>query len=252
MRHRNKLLIAISAFTVLAGFGPAQATIVFQDDFETAPEVSSAAPRTSGDVDADPVAQVGTWNVNDRLNVNSDQVTNYPTPGLQGGNNYGRMVDPSSSEWRAIYTSPQTEKVTLDTWINVHEVSMRLFLRDAGGANIGGWLTWGEGGAGMMGYRYAGSWNNTAVPYTPDTWQHLTVVAHFASQTMDLTLDGNTQTGIPFYGTIADFGEAFFAAGGSTQAVYLDNVVAYTGEIPEPASAALMGMASLLVLRRRR
>ena len=251
MTLRTKFLTAASTCTVLFGLGQAQATIVFQDDFETAPEVSTAPPRTAGDVDADPVAQIGTWAVNDRTAPNSDQVTSYATPGAHGGNNYGRLVDPSSSEWHARYTAGQTEDVTLDTWINVHETQMRLFLNDAADTNIGGWLTWGEGTAGMIGYRYAGSCNDTTVPYTVDTWQHLTVVAHLGAQTMDLTLDGNSQSGIPFYGAIADLGDAFFAAGNPTQAVYLDDVVAYTGEIPEPASLALVGMASLFAIRRR-
>jgi hypothetical protein len=243
---------AVAAGSMLfLGCLQARATTIFQDNFESAPEVSTAAPLTSGDVDANPVAQIGTWTVANRDGGLGDQVTSYSPPGAHDGNNYGRLVSTTSSEWRAFYTTPQTQDVTTDLWINVHEAGVRLFVEDAAG-DIGGWLTWGEGTAGMIGFRYNGAWSDTSVPYTLDTWQHLTVVSHFDTQLMDVTLNGVTETDVPFYGTISDFGQTFVASGGQTQRVYIDDVVAYNNEVPEPASLGLLavGAASLLVRRR--
>lgn len=253
MTHFTLKLSAVSVASILFLAAKAPAAVYFQDNFETAPEVSTAAPVTGGDVDADPVAQVGSWRIKDKAGPNSEQVTNFSPPGAHGGNNYARMTDSTDSQLHADLTSAQTGDLTLDAWVNVtNAVGVRIFLQEGATDNANGWLTWGEAGSGFMGYRFGGSWNITTVPYVENTWQHLTVVMHVASDTMDLTLDGNTQTAIPFNSAASNIGNIFFASGGLTQRAYIDDVVVFTGAIPEPSPLALLGLSSALGTRRRR
>ncbi len=229
---------------VLAGVGLvagyARGEIFFSDNFETAPEVSTHAPIVfpdipTDDVDADPVAQVGTWWNKDKTGAGSlsEQVTSYtalgpPVIGPRSGNNYLRMQHPQDTEAMATFTAPQTSDVRLDTWIYVPYVSFRIFMEDSA-QNYGNLLSWGEGAPGYL-TNHNGGFQATSVPYTLDTWQHLIIDFHIGSASYDVSLDGISETGIPMafgVGVLSDYSQILFAGGG-TPSAYLDDVVIST------------------------
>ena len=219
-------------FSGLAAVGVAAAaqgatTTIFQDDFESAPEVSSDPPRTGG-VEADPVATVGTWVLGHRADY-AEQVTDYSPPGPQVGNQYLRLSHVSSSEANAVFAAPQAGDFTADFYVNVEHSGFRIFLKDAAG-NIGGWLSWGEGGAGFIAYRSsAPAWVATTAEYVIDVWQHVVLTYHYSptTPTMDISIDGSTATALPFYDdNINEIDRVFFAGGDATGlSEYVDDVL---------------------------
>ena len=251
----NRLILAGVLAVATVGWGEARGTIVFSDDFESAPQVSSDPPRTGG-VEADPVANIGSWILGHRADY-AEQVTDYSPPGPQADSNYLRLSHASSSEAIAVFTAPQANDFTADFWVHVEHVGFRIFLRDAAG-DIGGWLTWGEAAPGVIGYRSSGStWEPTTAAYTLNTWQHVILDYNYdaVTPTMDITVDISSATGVPFYDASKnELAQIFFAGGDATGlSEYVDNVL--VDAIPEPAAAALMGLgivAGLLRQRRRK
>jgi hypothetical protein len=230
------------SMAILGLSSPASAVVVFQDNFETAPEVSSAAPLTDS-LDADPVASIGTWVLKDRNGGEGEQVTNYAPPGAHGGNNYLRLANTGDSQARAILSGSQAGDIVIDSWINTSQFDVRVFTRDAAD-NIGLFLSWGSG---TLRYHNGSAWTSTNLSLAADTWQHLIVKPHLGSSTYDLTLDGNSET-IAGYGALSEISSVLFAAGG-TPPMYVDDVVIST--VPEPVGIAGIALSALLVKRRR-
>ncbi len=244
-------LIRVARNGTLAGFGllacAAHGGVVFQDNFETAPQVSTHAPIVyptipTDDVDADPVAQVGTWWNLDKNGAGSlsEQVTSYtslgpPAIGPHGGSNYLRMQHNQDTEALATFTAPQTSDVRLDTWIYVPYVSFRVFMEDSAG-HYGNLLSWGEGAAGYLTNHNGIGFQATSVPYTLNTWQHLIVDFHIGSASYDVSLDGISETGLPMsfdLGVLPNYSQILFAGGG-TPAALLDDVQVTAGASVTP------------------
>lgn len=243
---RNASMAGVS-IAILGLSSSASAVVVFQDNFEGAPEVSSAAPL-SDSLDADPVAQVGTWSLKDRNSgggVASEQVTNYSPPGAHLGNNYLRVANTGDSQARAIFTGSQTGDLFIDSWVNTAQADVRVFTRDAAD-NIGLFLSWGPSGT----LRYHDGVNgfiSTNIPWTADAWQHLVIQTHRTATTYDVTLNGVTET-IPGFGSLPEFSSVLYAGGG-TPPLFVDDVVVST--VPEPVGLAGIALGGILLKRRR-
>jgi hypothetical protein len=223
-------IVFLAAAGVAAGItGAAQADIIFQDNFESAPEVSTAAPL-SDTLDADPVAPIGTWVLKDRAvggGAQSEQVTNYSPPGAHGGSNYLRLANTGDSQAVANFSAVQTGNVTADFWVNTGQADCRLIMRDSadGAGNL---LSWGTGANnGFMTYHDGGGWVVSTVPYTLNTWQHMIATFHIDTASYDINLDGNAVTDLPMAydaGPLSDFAKLVFAAG-SSPPMLIDDVV---------------------------
>jgi hypothetical protein len=93
---------------------------------------------------------------------------------------------------------------------------------------------------------------NTALFYQTNTWQDWTIVYHLSdpsgAETYDLTIDGNTDAGLPALIDVAGLQRFYMRAANNNSVAFVDaqNVV-----IPEPASAALLAAGGLMLVRRR-
>jgi len=91
---------------------------------------------------------------------------------------------------------------------------------------------------------------NTSLFYTPGVWQDWTIVYHLSdpsgAETFDLTIDGNTDAGLPALKDVSGLQRFFMRAANNGSVVYADAV------IPEPTSAALLAAGGLLLLKRRK
>ncbi|HWB52944.1 MAG TPA: dockerin type I repeat-containing protein [Tepidisphaeraceae bacterium] len=201
--------------------------VIFQDNFESAPAVSNQPPDTSGDSAAEPVATIGTWWLKEKSADYSEQVTDYSPPGAEQGNNYLRLVDSTDSEAEAIFTSPQTGDFELSCWVyNVNQPGFRIFGQDSAGDD-NAVLSWGEAVNGFLDASNgpgAGGFYSLGVPYSLNTWQHLIMDFHVGDGTFDVSLDGNTATGMPMtaFGNSppTDISDILFAGGGGNQGMY--------------------------------
>jgi hypothetical protein len=97
--------------------------------------------------------------------------------------------------------------------------------------------------------RYNGSaYVNTTVPYTQNMWQNWLISADLSTQTYTLTVDGVSQSGLPFNlanGGNGTFNHVLFIANGTPSQIFVD-------QVPEPAGLALLGAGAMLPLMRRR
>jgi hypothetical protein len=226
----NKRYVAAILASATCGIvASASADVIFQDNFEAAPEVSTAAPL-SDTLDADPVAPIGTWVVKDRAaggGAQSEQVTNYSPPGAHGGNNYLRLANTADSQAVANFSAVQTGNVTVDYWINTAQPDCRLVMRNStdGAGNL---LSWGTGANnGFLTYHDGGGWVTSTVPYQLNTWQHMVATFHFDTASYDINLNGNIATDLPMsydVGPLDNFAKIAFAAGGSPP-TYIDDIV---------------------------
>ena len=198
------LTYCVAVVACLALVSNASAVIVFQDDFETAPAVSSAAyPDPSGDYD--PVAQVGSWEITGRnLEAEVDQmiqVTDYETPGAHGGSNYLRTAFASDQAYAygLFDGGATTMDLTISTWFyaksNVFRDG-RLFLYDEN-RTYAVFVRMGEDGtaggiAGQVQMYDGGSWVNSTIDggYTADAWHHLEVSTDWVNRAYSVSLDG--------------------------------------------------------------
>jgi hypothetical protein len=124
------------------------------------------------------------------------------------------------------------------------------------------WDTYSNGGSDpksielfLNGVRLAN--NTSTIPYVPNTFSNLNyrnVTVNWANNLVNVTYGGTTVFSNISTGSFAPvMGDTFaFSAntGGSTQDVFLDNISITT--VPEPSALALLGLASVSLLRRRR
>ncbi len=175
----RKLLVFFGMLAFLTATS-ASAAILFQDNFENAPEVASGVFPDSASGDCDPVAQVGTWDIvgaADGAEVPEylAQVTNYGTPGAQEGNNYLRTgwINQTNAQAYAngyLAGGATTDDLTESVWFYANtELTNdgRLFLYDdqdvylafvrMGENNIAGGVT------GQVAWSDNGTWVNSSI-----------------------------------------------------------------------------------------
>jgi hypothetical protein len=225
---KARISVRLAAGLLLALLGPAIAAfgaVIFQDDFESAPQVATGAPKQGPD--ADPAASVGTWWVRDKEGVWCEQVTTYSPPGPHSGAKYLRLTSPTDSEARATFAAAQAKNFMADFWVYATYDGFRIYLCDAAD-NIGGWLSWGEAGTGVIAYRRDSTFTKTVCAYTHNQWQHVTLIYNYSSTapTMDVIIDNSSALAVPFNDDSKNaIASLLFVGGNPTQYVYLDDVL---------------------------
>ena len=241
-------------------------TVLFSDDFESAPNVTTApAPDLSNP--ADPVANVGSYFIA-QPGGSALQVTNAttsPDPGPAEGINYLRdfrnFDDGSNNQgFGLVPTAAQTtagQKIQMSMMVNVGANSAAFFgpsVTSPNGTLAGAFAyiiasSSAAGGTGFVRNYDGASSVNTSVPFVEGVWQRWDLVFTVGSNLYDLTVAGNSQTGIVGFGTGGNFaGIEFFNGSGSNGggSFYLDAV-------PEPTSLTLLmlGGIGLFAAKRR-
>ena len=206
-------------------------TAIFRDDFENAPQVATLPSEQWSGPDADPVAEIGTWTTADSTGIWDEQVTSYATPGPASGSNYLRLSNISivkSSEARAHFAGGELAKgfkAEFDLYILKHG-HFRLALCDSEG-KMGGWMTFGEGTAGVVARRESNWWTNTGAKYALNEWQHVAIRYKYDADnpTMDITIGESSATAVPFHdNSVSGIAQLVFFGGWGSES-YLDNVL---------------------------
>lgn len=255
----KKILVVM---VVLLTIGSAQAGVIFSDNFENVAPVAFPASA----VDADPVAQVGTWSnlteqdfyghINDGI-----QVTNNAAPGPVGGSQYlaNKRVTGGFEFAVASFSQQATSAMTVEFDFNLVGDALNpsypynmlsLYMQSA--STYTGWT--GEpisldfrGNGWVRAYGSTQAWMNSE--FARDQWVHVKLDIDFAAQKYDITL-GNApkESGFAFASATTGLGNLIFYAGAGDTTYYLDNVVV----TPEPVSLALLGIGALILRARRR
>ncbi len=118
-------------------------------------------------------------------------------------------------------------------------------------------------GDGSIDYRTATGWSTTSGTYTTDAWNHIVIDYAIGSSTATLTIGAGTPIAVtaPFAGAAGpasttppfDVDSVFIRTANGNAIGYVDNIIAtVTSPIPEPASMAMLGLAAMCMLGRRR
>jgi hypothetical protein len=239
-------------------------TTIFSDNFESAPQISTAdAPDTS--VDADPVAQVGTWDTTDGTPPNAYglevQVTNDSSPGAFQGSNYLRLYRDgsgtntytNSDTYATMSTAPVNgQTIHMETMVYLPAGSpnarMQLMFQGTEGDNNtdSAWVRPdGNGGVSYVGAGF--DVEPTGLSYSTNVWQEWAINYVVGSDTFSLTVGNNTDSSVPvFGGNLVNY--IHFGNGNNTPgSFYLDST-----SVPEPTIAGIASIALMTLGRRRR
>jgi hypothetical protein len=233
------------------------ATRLFTDSFEGAPEVAHGNHPASFE-DANPVAQTGSWQIQDDVPWNSqvtDSVTP-PDPGAFNGSNYLRIFRGVGGAGTQLYATPTS---AVSTPGDVVRAAFRLYLPSGTDANARSQIAlvsafdfdnpraWvrGDGSGNVIAVGPGFALTDTGLDYTPDTWQEWVLTYAIGSSTFNVSVGGQNA-----------FGLSSFSSGNVTALGFLNGNNTTAGlffvDIPEPATAALVCLGGLTFLARRR
>jgi hypothetical protein len=260
-----------SAVVITTGGG---AVTNFYDNFDFPGQLT--AP---GNTDADPIGgSPGSWSLTEDAggsNINVIASTTLPDPGPAEGLNYLRIREPvsSSSRTRAVMNSVFSTGTVRADWMmyvptnNISTISVIAFFPTSTGTDsidsqsIAS-LFVPSGSDGFVNYRATNSagtslWvplngaaNGGTVPYIAGTWQQWTFEVDLDTDLFRVAVENTFSSWLTNRntGNLAALRFNTGAAGAGRQ-FYLD---AQPVVIPEPASIALLGLASAVLLRLRR
>jgi hypothetical protein len=242
--------------------------ILFFDNFEGVPASTTAGVDLSGDYD--PVAMIGTWDLNEQspdLPLQVTSSTTSPDPGPYRGSQYLRYYRDSgaafSSEARAV---PATEllsghRIEMSTMVYIPSTDdsyprFQIGLERPSGnptSNPVVLLREGDGRGVLYPDPALVAWAPTGLSYATDTWQKWSFEYVVGSGTFDLTVGSGHINGLAAWGGGGAVSDVYFANGVSSPgSFYLDSVDA----TPEPGMLVILstGVFSLLAYawRKRR
>lgn len=210
-------------------------TLLFYDDFESAPNGFSTAAYADTSGDYNPVASVGTWDIDENGGAEAYdiQVTEFVEGiGVFEGNRSLRIT-------RASGASPVRAILDFDDQSTANEV-VRFETMFATGPNSpgrGNFEVFDSTGSQLIRITLDGADNHfqnytgsfeTITSYTDGEWHHLIVDYAIGSSEYSMTVDGNTFGGIPVNAVGNDVSLARFGTG-SDNYIYLDR--AYSNEL---------------------
>jgi hypothetical protein len=257
-------VLAFIAMFCIASAASADTVTIFQDGFE-----GYTAATTFLDVNQDvdpgtPPSFGDPWTVAESSPYYV-QVMNVPhgtayCAGPHSGVNYLNIFHAGQIAFANIPTAgqnliQQNANVSLDMWV----------YKNLADGWTGGTMVGGRTGAvdpfavsfGPDGKVYYNGMNDTGLTFTSDTWMNLKVDVDFASQTFDVTLNGNTAKNLGFDQTASKLESVYlYAAGywGSDSRGAFDDVTISVSEVPEPGTLTLVvcGLLGLLAYAWRK
>lgn len=265
----RKLLIMVSVGLLLLA-SQADATVIFQDDFEG---YTAASTWPTGSPDRDPgTPPIGgvAWSVNEPTATYCVQVLNIAAGGTSagphGGSNYlqTNFMAENNRAAAMISTTNQTlvatnKNLTLDMWVFKNQGTYigddRLIGLDA----VPG-LTTGRAfdlifkSDGTLDYN-DGTQKATGLASPVNTWQHLIVTANFATHTYDVALGAYSVNGLAFAdSTISKIQNVYTAGIGAFNTKMSLDDITMTTVVPEPGTLALLvaGVFGLLAYAWRK
>ncbi|MBK1831722.1 PEP-CTERM sorting domain-containing protein [Verrucomicrobiaceae bacterium R5-34] len=271
MKLTSTTLLLISSCAMVM---PLSAAIVFSNNYEdnnVAPEVGSVTvgngsittvETDSGNQGTAMGTYVGLYDQNATSPVNFT-LNLTTTAAITGGNSVSLDFDIAARR-----TSGSTKTFFVDALDSNGDIVMQLVLGDAGAYGNGGsdrqrpgYGTLSGGNSLLPGPGTPGSFwwgaDSTTASFNPNLTSHFSLSIDSDGFDLTTTSQGGTvysTTGLPTYDSTSSFTDivAFeFTSAGNNAGIYLDNLVVET--VPEPSSAALLGLGGLaLILRRRK
>lgn len=254
------LMVMLIAFTA----GVAQATMIFQDGFETHTAMGTGDPDLDYDPGTPPTGD--SWYIRES-HANQAQLYKYASPGAASGNNYIKTRREISSKYGQAHARLSDANVTLletegtlvvQTEINVASAS-------ANSAVITGWhgepsgsVSWHEGRTFDLYFEadgdvmyYDGDYKDTGLDYTIGTWQSVKIVADFDTDTYTVEVEGNPAAGsFAFHTSQSHIRSVLFGCSNDGTTAYYDDV--QLDVIPEPMTMSLLGIGAVMMLVRRK
>ena len=202
-------------------------TVVCDDNFESATNVSSGVWSSGDTQDADPDApNMGTWAINEDY-PNVWQVTSHDTPVAGERKNYlrvHRVNNWSTAIITGVRQTTGTVHMEMMTYVNAKQASGSIYLVDTANGKLISSLAFNY--SGNLYYYYGGDWHNTGIQYTIKQWKKLEVDWVIGASTYDVTYDGQTTNNIPVRDSATGV-NGIQLAGSSNSECYFDAV-------PEP------------------
>jgi hypothetical protein len=253
--------------------------------FSAAMAVTVASAQYSTDFENPPftsglIAGQDSWtSTGSRTNANVRSAAEIAAELTAGGLTAGTVVhsgdqafllsggDGSSTTTKIVSGLASSPQVTLDVWArplaprtdapNIGNVFITM--QDSAGARAAGFrFGYYDDGSGTAGPHidYASSvtgiWQNTGLPWDPDTWYNIAMSVDYSAQRYNFYVNGSqvNVSPIPFYsGNVVNSFDRFAVFRGSSQTgMILDDI----SVVPEPSALAfLVACGSALLLRRR-
>jgi len=169
--------------------------LLFFDDFEAASQWSTNAPLDNT-VDADPVAQVGSWTITESTLAHVQVTTYSPAGAYPPGSKWCRAYRASnqSGHLTANFAAPQSsgQTIRLETMVYIsNDSEYRCMVRlQNGSTTLAGMAPAKDGTNRVIRTLDGGSWTPTTVPWEVGVWQKWTLEYTANATTFQFSVDG--------------------------------------------------------------
>lgn len=243
--NRSYIMFLVVALGLALVAAPVSATVLFDDDFES-DIVGNAPVIGAGDIG-------GTWTdlggASDLVEVGQDLLLSRQGDWLSGAQRANLDTPQASGIVTTSFRFANYGNSTYESWASAWTEI------DPGTATYTNrtFDIYFQNSSGSVRY-YDGAFKSTGLAFTPGAWTYVTVDYSPAAGTFDLTVDGNTATGLTTAaGAGAAVGQILFGGNTSGTTWMLDDV--QISQVPEPSTllglGSLIGLVSLFYRKKR-